>query len=149
MTIDTGAGPPGAAGGEGPDPLPSTPPEPHRAHADRVRPLRTLPTYAPAGHSGVVNRRMVDRTQELGFEMLMGEAEPGGDAAPHRHEHATQVMYILEGRMELRLGDDPAVTVGPGTLVTIPPELPHSLRNPGPGKLLGIVVYSPPLPHER
>jgi mannose-6-phosphate isomerase-like protein (cupin superfamily) len=116
------------------------------AHAACVQPLAMLATYAPPGHSGVRNWRLVDRAQTLGFEMALGEAEPGGDAEPHVHDVATQVMFILEGHMELRLGDDAPVLVGPQTLVTIPPGLPHALRNPGPGRLLGLVLYSPPLP---
>jgi thiamine-phosphate pyrophosphorylase len=50
--------------------------------------------------------------------------------APHTHTAHTDVFYVLEGELELRLGDG-TVRVPAGTCVAAPPLLVHGFRNPG------------------
>ena len=52
------------------------------------------------------------------------------DWAP-RHAHPwDELTYVLEGEIEFRVGEEQG-TGGPGTLVTLPAGVPHTLRVPG------------------
>ncbi len=111
-----------------------------------IRALDDFPRYGPPGHSGTVNRRLVDRDFCGAFEMVHGTLEPGGRAERHRHESEAQVCYVLDGEMAVTFGDDPPVACGPGTTVTIPPRVDHLIVNCGDTPLKLLVLYSPPLP---
>lgn len=51
-----------------------------------IRNLADFDRYGPPGHSGTVNRSLVDRDFCGAFEMVHGTLEPGGGAERHRHE---------------------------------------------------------------
>ena len=50
-------------------------------------------------------------------------------AAPHTHGAHTDVFYVLDGELELRLGEE-TVRVPAGSCVGAPPLLVHGFRNP-------------------
>jgi mannose-6-phosphate isomerase-like protein (cupin superfamily) len=61
----------------------------------------------------------------------------------HTHAVETETAYVLAGEGLLKVGDqETRLTVGMG--VTIPPGLPHSLRNTGDAPLELIAMHSPP-----
>jgi quercetin dioxygenase-like cupin family protein len=107
--------------------------------------LSEIPAYSPPGHSGTVNRRLVERGDCGHFEMILGEIAPGGTAERHAHAVEFQAIYVLSGAAEVALGGDPARRCGPGTVIRIPPGLAHEVRSVGAEPLRLIVVYSPPL----
>lgn len=106
----------------------------------------TLRKYAPPGHSGTVNVRLVEKDFDGRFEVVHGTIHPGEGAHRHSHEIESQVCYVLEGQMDVELGDEPAVTCGPGSVVTIPPRVEHVITAKGDQPLRLLVIYSPPLP---
>ena len=53
---------------------------------------------------------------------------PGTFVPPHIHPTQDEFIYLLEGRMDLRLGDE-RVTAGPGDLVKMPMGVPHAYYN--------------------
>jgi mannose-6-phosphate isomerase-like protein (cupin superfamily) len=63
-----------------------------------------------------------------------------------RHSHPwDELTYVVEGTMEFRVGDQHAVG-GPGTLVSLPRGVPHTLRVPeGAARYLMITVGAPSL----
>jgi thiamine-phosphate pyrophosphorylase len=69
----------------------------------------------------------------------LGIAAGAGGARPHTHRMHTDVFYVLEGELELRVGDETA-RVPAGSCVTAPPSLVHGFRNPGsvPARFLNI-----------
>lgn len=72
---------------------------------------------------------------------------PGFDTGLHVHTKLEETFYVLEGEFELRAGDD--VYRGlPGTLLFVPPGVPHAFSNPtnAPARLL--LLMSPP-GHDR
>lgn len=105
-----------------------------------------LPAYTPPGHSGTRNVRLVDESFCGRFEMVLGRLEPGGSAEAHAHADHHQVIYVIAGEAKVRLGDDPPVVSGPGTVIRIPPGLVHEVHAIGDETLELIVLYSPPLP---
>jgi quercetin dioxygenase-like cupin family protein len=60
----------------------------------------------------------------LGANRLTLPAAADG-ARPHRHAHASEMFYLLSGRMEFLLGER-SVVASEGDLVVVPPGLVHA-----------------------
>jgi quercetin dioxygenase-like cupin family protein len=56
--------------------------------------------------------------------------EPGAHVPPHSHEHTEQVMYVLEGELEMTVGAETR-TLHEGDLVVVNPGIEHELRSEG------------------
>ena len=113
-----------------------------------IQHISELPSYSPPAHSGTVNRRLVGREFGAGFEMILGQVAPGGEASRHYHVEETQIVYILKGEADIALGDDAPRRCGPGTVVRIPKGLAHEVATAGDAPLECLVLYAPPLgPH--
>jgi mannose-6-phosphate isomerase-like protein (cupin superfamily) len=68
---------------------------------------------------------------------------PGRDGADlHVHRLHTDVFYVLEGELGLKLADGSAA-VGPGTFVRVPPMVAHGFRNAGSGELRYLNFHAP------
>ena len=107
-----------------------------------------LPAYSPPAHSGTVNRRLVGREFGAGFEMVLGQLAPGGEASRHYHVEEAQIVYILKGEADVALGDDKPRRCGPGTVIRMPKGLTHEVVTAGDQVLEVLVLYAPPLgPH--
>lgn len=104
-----------------------------------------LDTYSPPGHAGTVNVRLFDQSFCPNFEMILGTLEPGGVADRHHHESEHQAMYVLAGTADVTLGDEAAVSCGPGSVIRLPPKVDHHVLALGPDALQLMIVYSPPL----
>jgi quercetin dioxygenase-like cupin family protein len=46
--------------------------------------------------------------------------------APHSHPHE-QITYVAEGRVRFFVGDE-SYEVGAGDLITVPPDVPHTIQ---------------------
>lgn len=115
------------------------------AEGEIVR-LEALETYAPPGHSGTTNRRLVDGEATGGrFEMVHGRLAPGGVADRHAHEMEYQAMMVLAGACEVTLGEADPVRAEAGAVVRIPPGVQHHVVSLGPEDLQLLIVYSPPI----
>ena len=68
---------------------------------------------------------------------------PGHDAGPAETHAADQIVYVIEGEAEVRIGDEP-LTVRSGALVLIPAGTLHHVRSVGAGPLFFLTVYAPP-----
>jgi mannose-6-phosphate isomerase-like protein (cupin superfamily) len=67
---------------------------------------------------------------------------PGGDAGPAEEHHGDQIIYIVEGDAVVRVLDQ-EYHAGPGTLLTIPAQTRHYVKNPGTMPLFFLTVYAP------
>jgi quercetin dioxygenase-like cupin family protein len=113
-----------------------------------IQHVAELPAYSPPAHSGTVNRRLVGREFGAGFEMVLGQVAPGGEASRHYHVDEAQIVYILKGEADVALGDDKPRRCGPGTVIRIPKRLAHEVVTAGDRTLEVLVLYAPPLgPH--
>ena len=64
-----------------------------------------------------------------------------GVGAPlHSHE-ADELLTVLEGTLEVRLGDEVSLA-GPEQTVVVPPNVPHGFRCVGPGRAR-VLAYFP------
>jgi mannose-6-phosphate isomerase-like protein (cupin superfamily) len=88
---------------------------------------------------------MTKSTLALGEHLFAGlnAFEPGQEQPSHTHPHQDKLYVIVAGRGEVRVGDEFA-SVGPGDLVLAPAGSAHSLRNPGPERLVAVRVIAPP-----
>ena len=59
----------------------------------------------------------------------------------HVHAHEDEVVYVIEGAIEIRLGDE-ILTAQQGGVAHLPKRIPHALRNPlkTPARYLGIAI---------
>ena len=72
--------------------------------------------------------------------------------AEHAHDHAWEVLAVLEGDGVLArrpAGAEERVEVHPGSVVTIPAGVRHSWQPSGRAPLVAIQVYAPPGPEQR
>jgi mannose-6-phosphate isomerase-like protein (cupin superfamily) len=94
---------------------------------DYIRPTREA-AFEPTGFPGYTIQ-MLAYPEAATF--INSRVESGGHAADlHVHE-TDQLYYVVEGEMQVELGDD-RYTAGADTLVHIPAGLPHRNWNEGP-----------------
>jgi mannose-6-phosphate isomerase-like protein (cupin superfamily) len=95
-----------------------------------------------------------------GFEIKIGRPElvltearyAVGDMGPDPHVHHDHVdsFYVLEGQLEWRVGPDLEPHTGAaGSFVSVPRDVLHTFRNPGPGEARFLNLHAPGLGFER
>jgi quercetin dioxygenase-like cupin family protein len=68
--------------------------------------------------------------------------EPGQGPELHHHPY-DETFVILEGHVEVRVGDE-TVDGGPGDIVIGPPGVPHAFTNLGPGRARLVCIHAAP-----
>lgn len=69
--------------------------------------------------------------------------EPGQVQAVHSHNGQDKLYYVVEGTGVVEVGGEVS-TVHATDLVLAPSGVPHGIVNPGPGRLIVMVVFGPP-----
>ena len=69
--------------------------------------------------------------------------EPGQEHALHVHEGQDKFYLVLEGEGEVTVGSESS-RIHAGDFVLAGSGESHSLKNPGPGRLIVLVVMAPP-----
>jgi mannose-6-phosphate isomerase-like protein (cupin superfamily) len=69
--------------------------------------------------------------------------EPGQEHAPHVHEGQDKLYVVLEGSGVVRVGDKEEL-LSAGDAAFAPSGVLHSIRNPGPERLIVMAVLGPP-----
>ena len=79
------------------------------------------------------------------LQVIMGVIEPGAGSGrePYTHNSDEECVIVLKGRMHVRVADD-HYELSKGDSVTFESRLPHSYRNPGPGRSEVLWVMTPP-----
>ncbi|MGH3411438.1 MAG: cupin domain-containing protein [Streptosporangiaceae bacterium] len=98
--------------------------------------------------------------QTPAWSMFEAEVGPGFDVGAHRHRHAEEVFYILEGELDL-LAFTPRITTvgnwlawqsadgakvargGPGSVMFVPAGCPHAFASPGPAPARMLFLVAP------
>jgi mannose-6-phosphate isomerase-like protein (cupin superfamily) len=66
------------------------------------------------------------------FEVSGDVTRDVSQARLHLHEGFTEVFYVLEGEVDFVSGEaEPALGLGPGSIVVVPPGVPHGLAPSG------------------
>lgn len=74
------------------------------------------------------------------FEFL---TEPGFDTGSHYHSKIEEQFYVIDGEMELRVGDR-LIAGRAGTFVTIPTGVAHAFANRSDRQARMLIVTTPP-----
>ena len=69
--------------------------------------------------------------------------EPGQEHAPHVHAGQDKLYLVLEGSGWVRIGDQEE-QLSAGDAALAPAGVLHSIRNPGPERLLVMAILAPP-----
>ncbi len=84
----------------------------------------------------------LDGGQTDGRYAVIEEVSPVGGGTPlYVHGREDEVLYVLEGELELQLGDQ-RVRAKPGSIAFLPRDVPHIFRNVGttPSKVLVVIT---------
>jgi mannose-6-phosphate isomerase-like protein (cupin superfamily) len=68
--------------------------------------------------------------------------DPGQAQKPHAHAAADKVYAVLEGQVQVHVGDHTA-TLGPGEAALAPAGADHGIENPGPARAAVLVFMAP------
>jgi mannose-6-phosphate isomerase-like protein (cupin superfamily) len=68
--------------------------------------------------------------------------EPGQEQTAHAHQGADKVYYVLQGRGQVRVGQE-IRELGPGGIALAPAGAEHGVRNAGPDRLTVLVFMAP------
>jgi quercetin dioxygenase-like cupin family protein len=68
--------------------------------------------------------------------------EPGQEQTAHAHKGADKVYYVLQGRGQVRVGQETR-ELGPGGIALAPAGAEHGVRNAGPDRLTVLVFMAP------
>lgn len=82
------------------------------------------------------------RSSETGGNLAAMEVAMGAGSAPplHIHHNESEIMYVVEGSITFRCGDE-VRACGPGGFVYLPSGVPHAfLAGPQGAKVLGLVL---------
>ena len=82
--------------------------------------------------------------EESGGAYFVMEAlvPPGGGPPPHIHTREDETYYLLEGQLEVLLGEETTVA-GPGDFVNVPRGTVHCFRNAGTESARMILTFTP------
>jgi quercetin dioxygenase-like cupin family protein len=69
--------------------------------------------------------------------------EPGQEHAPHAHAGQDKLYLIVEGAGVVQVGEQSEL-LSAGDAAFAPSGVVHSIRNPGPGRLVVMAVLAPP-----
>ncbi len=79
-----------------------------------------------------------------GATVALNRLQPGHKPGPHSHMHE-QIVYIMQGRMNLHVGDQ-VIEMGPGSLCVVPPNVTHYGMVQGDETVLNLDVFTPKRP---
>ncbi len=68
--------------------------------------------------------------------------EPGQQEARQQHSSSDELYLVVEGKAQVRVGAQPGV-LEPNDVLLVPPGVDHTISNPGPGRLVLMVMIAP------
>src|SRR3954465_3585461 len=89
--------------------------------------------------------KMGKTTLVKGAQMFAGLNcfEPGQEHALHCHSGQEKLYVVMEGRAVVQVGEA-TQTLEAGGVAFAADNTPHSVTNPGPGRLVVMAILSPP-----
>jgi quercetin dioxygenase-like cupin family protein len=104
------------------------------------RPVETGPAYwGPGDHYTFLVTGEESGGAYFAMEALV---PPGGGPPPHIHRREDETFYLVEGRVEFRLGDE-TITAGPGDFVNVPRGVVNGFHNAGTETARMVLTFTP------
>lgn len=88
----------------------------------------TVDTFSIPGT--VFNHRVKSKDTGAVFSVIEMITEPAMGVSPHVHENEDELVYLLQGEIEVTLGDQTMKAV-PGVMAFLPRGIPHGFTNIG------------------
>jgi quercetin dioxygenase-like cupin family protein len=76
------------------------------------------------------------------LSLIEFEVKPGGGVQPHYHKGHSDSFYVLEGELEIHVGDE-VVNAGSGMYALAPPGVVHFFRNVSPASARALNLHTP------
>jgi quercetin dioxygenase-like cupin family protein len=76
-----------------------------------------------------------------GATLALHRLQPGHEPRPHAHPYE-QIVYIMKGTIDFHVGDE-VIRLGPGGLLTVPPDVEHWGEVVGDEEVLNLDVFTP------
>ena len=76
-----------------------------------------------------------------GATLALHRLQPGHEPRPHAHPYE-QIVYIIQGQVDFHIGDE-TIRLGPGGLLTVPPNVRHWAEVVGEEEVLNLDVFTP------
>ena len=99
---------------------------------------RPHPRFPP-----VITKSLETRESHPAASVTLVQVGAGGVVDTHTHDIETETAFVITGRGRLTFGDDERMLEA-GTGVTIPPGIPHSLRNTEAQPMEILAIHIPP-----
>lgn len=81
---------------------------------------------------GYRNFVLAGEAQGVSVSSSLAVLEPGAGAPLHFHEDADEVIVVIEGTLDVRIGDE-RLLVGANQTISVPARTPHAFTVVGPG----------------
>lgn len=107
--------------------------------------LKPTPIFVPPlknNSQGGTTVRITSRQTAGAFCVCEMTTMPGDGVSSHVHDRDEEFYYILEGAYQMQAGDE-QFTAEAGSLVVIPPDLPHQFRNVGEVPARALMIFRP------
>ncbi len=76
-----------------------------------------------------------------GATLALHRLKPGHEPRPHAHPYE-QIVYIMQGQVDFHVGEA-TIRLGPGGLLTVPPNVTHWAEVVGQEEVLNLDVFTP------
>lgn len=103
---------------------------------------RQAPAQEYLPNRGVFLAGMLGKARGDAFGLYLGRMEPGCQIAREIHPATSETVYILAGEAVGLVGDR-EVPLAAGHVLHVEKDVPHGLRNAGPGVLEFLVIGHP------
>ena len=89
-----------------------------------------------------VTFKTTGRQSDSQFTALEVTEPPGSGSPTQWHKLTTMILYVLEGTLTLRIGDE-TIQAGPGGYTYVPPGTVYAIANQGVAPMRYLMVHSP------
>jgi len=76
-----------------------------------------------------ITHKLTPQQTNSGYYLFEFEFDPESGNSLHVHQHEDEVVYVIEGAIEIRLNDQKLSAVT-GGIAHLPKQIPHALYNP-------------------
>jgi amidase len=104
--------------------------------------VATAPCYRISAHDTVKLALLRAPDARSDATVVFEVWDPGGAQPPNGHPESVETFWFLAGE-GVATSDGTETTIGPGTLLVLPPGSVHHIRNTGPGRLYAITTMLP------
>jgi mannose-6-phosphate isomerase-like protein (cupin superfamily) len=110
-------------------------------HADHPQPFALPPGSGRELKNVGITHRLTRAETGGAYYLFEFDLDPESGTRLHVHRHEDEVVYVLEGAIEIRL-DSRRLQAGAGGVVHLPKTIPHALYNPlkTPSRYLALAI---------